>query len=418
MFHRHTKAGTICRPVSGGMIPAVLLFHYFSCDCPLCTPMARRGQVRRIDKITPFKSGTKLSALCVYFIYIADLIGLEFQPCGQECFNVKSVLVIRVGSVLEIGVLGNVVLIRKERTHATQLEDALVSVHRRKLILAHQLFPQFLIVERVGSFPSTALSGVVGVNGFLAQHGSQLLEGGWLLTAQENGSIHVADDGICIVLIDRLELTLRLQHQTGGDLTASDGGDQLFQTRNLPDIGGFINETAHMDREPAAIHIVGFFAEQVEKLGITHGNKEVEAIVSITHDEEQGSFPVSQSVQLQLIIGRDLTQLCNVEYRKARTTGNQDRLGCFSRDEKSRTFSSNSQTSYILLNLVAKQTLDFVLHCLSGVLVEVDTDDIGRAVYLLSDGGCGVLGGGLCCCVSVFCHSIPPVNEKCPTRKG
>ena len=338
MFHRHTKAGTICRPVSGGMIPAVLLFHYFSCDCPLCTPMARRGQVRRIDKITPFKSGTKLSALCVYFIYIADLIGLEFQPCGQECFNVKSVLVIRVGSVLEIGVLGNVVLIRKERTHATQLEDALVSVHRRKLILAHQLFPQFLIVERVGGFPATALSGVVGVDGFLAQHGSQLLEGGWLLTAQENGSIHVADDGICIVLIDRLELTLRLQHQTGGDLTASDGGDQLFQTRNLPDIGGFINETAHMDREPAAIHIVGFFAEQVEKLGITHGNKEVEAIVSITHDEEQGSFPVSQSVQLQLIIGRDLTQLCNVEYRKARTTGNQDRLGCFSRDKLSRTF--------------------------------------------------------------------------------
>ena len=29
MFHRHTKAGTICRPGFGGMIPAVLLFHYF-----------------------------------------------------------------------------------------------------------------------------------------------------------------------------------------------------------------------------------------------------------------------------------------------------------------------------------------------------------------------------------------------------
>ena len=153
-------------------------------------------------------------------------------------------------------------------------------------------------------------------------------------------------------------------------------------------------------------------------MGITHGYKEIKAVVRITHDEEQGSFPVSQSVQLQLIISCDLTQLCNVEHRKTRTTGNQDRLGCFARDEKSRTFSSNSQTSYILLNLVAKQTLDFVLHCLSGVLVEVDTDDIGRAVYLLSDGGCGVLGGGLCCCVSVFCHSIPPVNEKCPTRKG
>ena len=141
MFHRHTKAGTICRPVSGGMIPAVLLFHYFFLGIVrFVRQWPIRGQVRRIDKITPFKSGTKLSALCVYFIYIADLIGLEFQPCGQECFNVKSVLVIRIGSVLEIGVLGNVVLIRKERTHATQLEDALVSVHRRKLILAHQLF--------------------------------------------------------------------------------------------------------------------------------------------------------------------------------------------------------------------------------------------------------------------------------------
>ena len=104
--------------------------------------------------------------------------------------------------------------------------------------------------------------------------------------------------------------------------------------------------------------------------------------------------------------------------KKALCSEENGRVARQPRDEKSRTFSSNSQTSYILLNLVAKQTLDFVLHCLSGVLVEVDTDDIGRAVYLLSDGGCGVLGGGLCCCVSVFCHSIPPANEKCPTRKG
>ena len=102
--------------------------------------MARRGQVRRIDKITPFKSGTKLSALCVYFIYFADLIGLEFQPCGQECFNVKSVLIVRVGSVLKIGVLGNVVLVRKERAHTAQLEDALAAVHNGKFVLAHQLF--------------------------------------------------------------------------------------------------------------------------------------------------------------------------------------------------------------------------------------------------------------------------------------
>ena len=71
-------------------------------------------------------------------------------------------------------------------------------------------------------------------------------------------------------------------------------------------------------------YIVGFFAEQIEKLGITHGDQEVKAVIRITHNEEQSSFPVSQSIQLQLIISRDLTQLCNVEHGKASAAGNQN----------------------------------------------------------------------------------------------
>jgi hypothetical protein len=43
-------------------------------------------------------------------------------------------------------------------------------------------------------------------------------------------------------------------------------------------------------------------------------------------------------VHVQLIISRDLTQLCNVEHGKASAAGNQNRLGCFSRDKLSRTF--------------------------------------------------------------------------------
>ena len=87
-----------------------------------------------------------------------------------------------------------------------------------------------------------------------------------------DGSIHIADDGIGIIFVNCLELALCLQHQTGRDFTASDGGHQLFQLRNLPDVGALVNQTAHMNREPAAIHIIGFFAEQIEKLGITHGD--------------------------------------------------------------------------------------------------------------------------------------------------
>ena len=116
----------------------------------------------------------------------------------------------------------------------------------------------------MGGFPPTALSGVVGVDGFLAQHGSQLFEGSRLFTAQEDGSIHIADDGIGIIFVNCLELALCLQHQTGRDFTASDGGHQLFQFRNLPDVSTLINQTAHMNRKPAAIHIIGLFTKQVE----------------------------------------------------------------------------------------------------------------------------------------------------------
>ena len=173
-----------------------------------------------------------------------------------------------------------------------------------------------------------------------------------------------------------------------------------------------------MDGQPPAVEVIRLVAEQIEKLTIHEGSHEIEGAVRIRKNHKQRRLLVAQGIQFQFVIFHQVPQLLDVEGSKPGAAGNQYTFECLARDEKSRTFSSNSQTSYILLNLVAKQTLDFVLHCLSGVLVEVDTDDIGRAVYLLSDGGCGVLGGGLCCCVSVFCHSIPPVNEKCPTRKG
>lgn len=105
-----------------------------------------------------------------------------------------------------------------------------------------------------------------------------------------------------------------------------------------------------MDWEPSAIHIVRLFTQEVEQLGVAHGDQKVKAIVRVAHNEEQGSFPVSQSVQFQLIIGRDFTQLCDVEYSKARTTGNQDRLGCFARNELSRTFYQKNKQQYYLLH--------------------------------------------------------------------
>ena len=233
---------------------------------------------------------------------------------------------------------GDIVLVRKERPHTTQLEDTLAAVHDGQFILAHKLFAELLVVERVGGFPPTVLAGVVGVDGLLAQHSGQLLEGGRLLAAKEDRGIHVADDGIGVVLVDGFELGLCLQHQTGGDLTASDSGNQLFQLGNLADVGTLVNETTHMDRKPPAVHIIRFFAQKIEKLSVAHGDQKVKTIVRVAHNEEQSGFPVSQGIQLQLVVGCDLPQLRDVEHGKARTAGNQDGFCGFARNELSRTF--------------------------------------------------------------------------------
>ena len=116
----------------------------------------------------------------------------------------------------------------------------------------------------MGGLPSPALSGVVSVYGLLSQNSRQLFQRCWLFATQEDGSIHIADDGIGIIFVNCLELALCLQHQTGRDFTASDGGHQLFQLRNLPDVSTLINQTAHMNRKPATIHIIGLFTKQVE----------------------------------------------------------------------------------------------------------------------------------------------------------
>ena len=76
------------------------------------------------------------------------------------------------------------------------------------------------------------------VYGLLSQNSRQLFQRCWLFATQEDGSIHIADDGIGIIFVNCLELALCLQHQTGRDFTASDGGHQLFQLRNLPDVVG------------------------------------------------------------------------------------------------------------------------------------------------------------------------------------
>ena len=99
-----------------------------------------------------------------------------------------------------------------------------------------------------------------------------------------------------------LELALRLQNQTRGDFSAANRRHQLFEFRNLPDIGALVDQTTHMHGQSPAVQIVRLVAQEVEKLGITHGNQEIEAVVRIAHNEEQRRLLVAQRIQLQFVI--------------------------------------------------------------------------------------------------------------------
>ena len=67
------------------------------------------------------------------------------------------------------------------------------------------------------------------------------------------------------------------------------------------------------------------------------------------------------------------------------------------RDEKSRTFSSNSKKKSHFADFLTEQTLDFVLHRFFCSLAEMHTDDIGCFADLLSHSrargtvGCGIV---------------------------
>ena len=173
--------------------------------------------------------------------------------------------------------------------------------------------PHLLERSAVTGAVATGVRGVECVDGLLAQHFRQVFQGSRFRTAQKYLAVHVAHNGVCVVLVDGFQLASRLQNKAGGDLTAADGGHQLFQIGNLPDVGTLVDQAPHMDGQLAAVHIICFIAQQIEKLGVDHRDQEVEGGIRVRHDEEQRRFLIAQRVQLQFIVHSEVTQLLDVE---------------------------------------------------------------------------------------------------------
>ena len=86
-----------------------------------------------------------------------------------------------------------------------------------------------------------------------------------------------------------------------------------------------------MNRQPPIIEIVRLVAEQVEKLTLQHGNDEIEGGIGIAHNEEQRRFPVTHCVQFQFILRHNVSQLLDIEGRKAGAAAHQNAFESFAR---------------------------------------------------------------------------------------
>jgi hypothetical protein len=145
---------------------------------------------------------------------------------------------------------------------------------------------EFLIVGAIAWAIATGIGIVVAVDGFLAECFGKIFQGSRLAAAEENLAVHVAHDGIRIILVDGFQLASGLQHKASRNLAAADGCHQFFQLRNLANVGTLVDQAAHMDRQLSAVHIICLVTEQIEKLGVDHADKEIERAVRIRHDKE------------------------------------------------------------------------------------------------------------------------------------
>ena len=93
-----------------------------------------------------------------------------------------------------------------------------------------------------------------------------------------------------------------------------------------------------MGGKPSVVNVICFVAEKVEELRIHDRHDEIEGVIGIGNDDEQRRLPVSDCVQLHLIVAHQFPQLCDVEGRKPCTARNQDRLRGFSSNKMSIVF--------------------------------------------------------------------------------
>lgn len=89
---------------------------------------------------------------------MVNIIRFGSKLRGEILFDIEVVLGICIRQILVVRVLGDIKLVRHERTHTAKLQDALATVEDGKLVYRCKIFAQLLIVEGVGDLSATAFT--------------------------------------------------------------------------------------------------------------------------------------------------------------------------------------------------------------------------------------------------------------------
>ena len=326
------------------------------------------GRLRPLDTLS--RSALYIGIRIVHIVVVEDVLVLAYGPCVRyvylvhltslvqprppaavnELIKVKGVfLFIGLSRVLVVRVLLQIVFGRKERGQAPQLQNALIARHGSQLAGGHQLPAQPLGVLVVAfRLPTGAALGLHGDCGLSQPVLGNFLDGGAFPPTQENHAVHVSQDRFGVVLVYGLALGVLLVEQAQAYLTGTDDGHQLLQRGHLARVGRLVPQHPHMMGQAAPVNIVRPFTQEIEHLRKGQGNNEVISGGCVGNREENRRFPIPDAVKLQLVITHDLPELGDVKGGQPGAAGNQNAFCGLARDEKSRTFSSNSKRSHIL----------------------------------------------------------------------
>ena len=148
-------------------------------------------------------------------------------------------------------------------------------------------------------------------------------------------------------------------------LPGADDGHQFFQVGHLPRVGRLVPQHPHMMGQAAPVLVVRPLTQQVEHLRESQRHKKIVGAVRVADEEERRRFPISQLVQLQLVVGHDLPELWDVKGGQTSAAGDQNALG---------RLAAGQLVLFVLLDrkairLALFQALEHIVHRVHVVLV-------------------------------------------------